>query len=363
MRNWRKEFPYIQEEFKNKRIKQRRRSFGKWHTMELKLIDWIKKQREAKISIQRLDIVNKAKEILGDPTFIGSSGWFTRFKERWNIRKRISTHVVQKLKEDSKKEISIFLHELKEFKFNVEVLKKVPNKTDIVFVNMDEVSLQLEDKGYTYDFKGARDIPILGSMAGKKRMTVVLSITSTGYMLPPMIIFKGKTDISPQLQEKFKRLALIEKNLKGWMNESFMQLWLEKILFNLSFIEESEMLYLTMDAFSAHKHANVISKLQNKEINYKLIPPGCTSLIQPLDTHVNRSFKNNFRKLYHNWFYKETTPEEESKRITKSGYIKTPDDETIIEMILESLRNIDTQMIIDSFKFCGNFLISLFKLI
>ena len=38
--------------------------------------------------------------------------------------------------------------------------------------------------------------------------------------------------------------------------------------------------------------------------NYVLIPPGLTSLLQPLDTHINKTFKYNIKNEYHQWLVK-----------------------------------------------------------
>ena len=42
--------------------------------------------------------------------------------------------------------------------------------------------------------KGTKECMVLTSGGEKKHLTVVLSTTGDGKMLPPMIIFKGKTD-------------------------------------------------------------------------------------------------------------------------------------------------------------------------
>ena len=40
---------------------------------------------------------------------------------------------------------------------------------------------------------------------------------------------------------------------------------------------------------------------ENHNANFILIPPGLTSILQPLDTHVNKISKNNVRNEYHRW--------------------------------------------------------------
>ena len=87
-------------------------------------------------------------------------------------------------------------------------------------------------------------------------------------MLPPMLIFKGKTD------KTIKKLRIpegfiVKTQEKSWMDEGLMKVWVEEIW--LKYIKEvSKQLgfvssLLTFDAFSAHKTDDVQSKLvENK---------------------------------------------------------------------------------------------------
>ena len=87
-------------------------------------------------------------------------------------------------------------------------------------------------------------------------------------LLPPMLIFKGKTD------KTIKKLRIpegfiVKTQEKSWMDEGLMEVWVEEIW--LKYVREvSKQLrfdnsLLTFDAFSAHKTDDVQSKLvENK---------------------------------------------------------------------------------------------------
>jgi len=47
-----------------------------------------------------------------------------------------------------------------------------------------------------------------------------------------------------------------------------------------------------MDVASFHKTPAILQKLRNIHVTTALIPSGCTSLLQPLNTAVNRPFKD-----------------------------------------------------------------------
>jgi hypothetical protein len=53
---------------------------------------------------------------------------------------------------------------------------------------------------------------------------------------------------------------------------------------------------LIMDVASFHKTQAILQKLRNIHITTALIPSGCTSLLQPLDTAVNKPFKGWLRE-------------------------------------------------------------------
>ena len=60
-----------------------------------------------------------------------------------------------------------------------------------------------------------------------------------------------------------------------------------------------------MDKCSAHKTEPILKKLENEGVMLDLTPAGCTGLIQPLDTCINKPFKDLLRKSFEEWFSKE----------------------------------------------------------
>ena len=119
----------------------------------------------------------------------------------------------------------------------------------------------------------------------KKHVTVVLSATADGTMLPPILILKGKTD------KTIKKLRIpegfiVKTQEKLWMVEGLMEVWVEKIW--LKYVREvSKQLgfdnsSLTFDAFSAHKTDDVQRKRVENKSDILMIPPGCTYKCQPM---------------------------------------------------------------------------------
>ena len=76
--------------------------------------------------------------------------------------------------------------------------------------------------------KGTKECMVLTLGGEKKHLTVVLSAAGDGKMLPPMIIFKGKTD------RTFSDLNIpagfiVKTKEKAWMDDDLMKVWVENI--------------------------------------------------------------------------------------------------------------------------------------
>ena len=115
-----------------------------------------------------------------------------------------------------------------------------------------------------------------------------------GAVLPPMLIFKGKTN------RTIRNLAvpsgmLVVTQEKAWMDEKLMLEWLDKIWLPHTESKQKELeftkSFLTLDAFSAHKVDSVCEKMSDNNVGSQLVPPGCTSKVQVLDVSLNRPFK------------------------------------------------------------------------
>ena len=75
---------------------------------------------------------------------------------------------------------------------------------------------------------GSRECIVRTSGSEKKHVTVVLSATADGTMLPPMLTFKRKTN------KTIKKLRIpegfiVKTQEKSWMDEGLMEVWVEEI--------------------------------------------------------------------------------------------------------------------------------------
>jgi hypothetical protein len=315
-----------------------------YNNMEEELISWIKEERLKHVALKRYDIQRKARDISGDPSFAASDGWFSRFCKRWALRRRMPTHQIQKLKEDSWSSVVSFFEDIRKERLKVEILNSVDQYEKCVFINMDEMALQFDSAGHTYDFKGKKEINILSNTAKKRRFTVVLTTCSDGRCFPPMVIFKGRVPLSQNIKTRFDGCALLTVNSSGWMSNEKMRLWIEKTLLNFK-REEKTKYFVILDHFSAHISESTRDLLKTNGFELFVIPAGFTGFMQPLDTCIMHPLKARLRSKYNSWLNGQTQ--------TDTKNILPPSYEQVVTWIKSCWADIPTSLHSKSFKHCG----------
>lgn len=194
----------------------------------------------------------------------------------------------------------------------------------------------------------SRTISILGEQTTainttgkmKKRITAVLTITSSGEMLPCMVILKGLKKV---LKIPIPSNIILRAAYKGSMTENLMIDWIDSVLEPYA---KSKSL-LVLDDFASHKTDQVKEKLRDLNVSLKLIPPQTTHYHQPLDVLIMSAFKAAMRNEYENLMSNSVVI------YTATGNRKSPSHSTIIQFISNSLRKISSETIIKSFIMCG----------
>ena len=113
-----------------------------------------------------------------------------------------------------------------------------------------------------------------------------------------MVIFKRKT----QPKGNFPAGVVVRNQPKGWMDESGVLLWINKVWGNRPGGLWKERSLLVWDAFRAHLTdlpKTVLREDHNADI--AVIPGGLSSIVQPLDVCLNKPFKDHFRSKWSEW--------------------------------------------------------------
>lgn len=185
----------------------------KTQSIEDPLHVWILKKREAQRAVLVKGIKEEALRMAaaaGYQNFTASPSWCQAFMQRKKLSFRSRTSVGQPLPDD---------YEAKALTFRRFVLQQCLYLSPHNIGNVDEVPVPFDVvHGRTVDTMGVDSVRIDTTGHEKSNFTVVLSVTSSGEKLKPLIIFKKK--LIPK--EPFPPNVIIKANDKGWMNQALM---------------------------------------------------------------------------------------------------------------------------------------------
>lgn len=160
---------------------------------------------------------------------------------------------------------------------------------------------------WTMAKKGSKQIPITG-LEDKREMTVLLAVSSNGDVLPPQLIYQGRSDRCHPAGVKFPSDWHITHSNNHWANEETMLQYIEKVIgpymdsCRESLGRPDQKGLCIYDAFAAHRCDSVRQKLLEHGLLHVEVPPGCTGELQPLDVTVNRVFKKYMSDMFELWY-------------------------------------------------------------
>ena len=206
-------------------------------------------------------------------------------------------------------------------------------------------------RGVTYHFKGDKNVSVRKCQGEKIRITVVLGILSKGKKLPPFLIHKSNS--KSQLENNWKHKLIIKHNANGWITEELMLDWIKQVFLNFRVGEDNDdkmVKYQLFDSCSSHLKVSVKDAVKDSGSLLSIIPPGCTSLLQPLDTSINKPFKDGIRRKFHAWFASEGNTEANK---TPKGNLRAPSRNLIHRWVVEAWDEVRENDVFRSFMHCG----------
>ena len=175
-------------------------------------------------------------------------------------------------------------------------------------INFDQTGVKLVPTSeWTMAAEGANQVEITGC-DDKREITAVLGISMAGKMLPPQVIYAGKTDrCHPEFN--FPSTWNITHSENHWSNEVTMLEYADQVLIpfcskmrrSMNLPEDQKALAI-FDVFAAHRCDSFIDKFQQANILITFVPAGCTGELQPLDVGVNNEFKQNMKAKFSEWY-------------------------------------------------------------
>jgi DDE superfamily endonuclease len=222
-----------------------------------------------------------------------SQSWFRRFKARYGISIRRITRKAQTVPDSKTDDVRSFHRYIRSHAANGPCMGPVGKWPLTKIANMDQTPLEFDifAKGTTYETRGAKTVWVKTTASGldKRQASVQLTVFADGRArIKPLIIFRGKGLRIPQAERhQWDRRVVVGFQENAWVNEEVMRFWIED-MWRPCISPHS---LLVADVHRAQKTDNVLRLLAECGTTIALIPPGCTSLIQPLDVAVNAQFK------------------------------------------------------------------------
>lgn len=165
--------------------------------MDTEVCDYIKNLRVAGGIVNSRIVIAAAKGIItardktqlfeyGGPIFLDKP-WAKSILKRLGMVKRKGTKEVKSLPGD-------FEQIKKEFLDRIQTAVKTHNIPDSLIINWDQTgSNYVPVDNWTMDFEGSKQVAV-SHIDDKRQMTVLLGITKSGSLVPPQLIYQGKSD-------------------------------------------------------------------------------------------------------------------------------------------------------------------------
>ena len=208
------------------------------------IAEWILIRRDAHLPVSTELVKAKAKLLIKphNPQFRASKGWLEKFLSRHSLSMRARTSISQKLPAQLERKLESFLNE-------VRVLRVRHGYSPDMIINKDETPMYFDmvpEK--TISKKGKKEVHVRSSGAEKRKLTVTLTCTGDGEMIPALAIFKGKR----KLKFKSPDDVHVTVQAKGWMDADVMLQWFKAVI--LPYVKaKKERGLLLIDSFSAHQ--------------------------------------------------------------------------------------------------------------
>ncbi|CAO4384878.1 unnamed protein product [Caenorhabditis nigoni] len=232
------------------------------------------------------DIINRNKISI---KFEASNEWLWKWKKGFGLSSRKITKIVANVRHQNKDQIE------KTSKLFVEETNKLMTSypTSNIF-NADQSGFQLEmHTGRTLAIKGSQHVHcvVQNVSSTTHSYTVMPLIAADGTLHPQLFVtLKEKNGKFPK-KGHFKAPNLVVTcHSSHIMTKNLMKTFFEKIVFHPSMPKDALIL---VDSWSSWKDQTAIDSVTppTNSLEVRIIPPGCTGLVQPCDVGVFGAFK------------------------------------------------------------------------
>lgn len=258
-----------------------------------------------------------------------------RFKKRHSLKSRRQTSC--RVLPDDALELSVnFIQEVQG------IIAKYSITEDNIH-NLDQVPRYFENESTsTITTIGAKNVRIKKASSSHKKFTATFRVSATGQVFSPHALFS-----------QLKNLPKVADNVEVDVNGTSM--WSLEILrnyINKHYVSTDPSVHklLILDAYPVHVKFVKEEAKNYSNLHFVIIPGNMTSLLQPLDVSINKSFQSSFRDSYNTYMGQAIS---DSLYRTKQGNIKVPTYMHVTQWINDWLNNFDRDIVKKSFEICG----------
>ena len=220
-----------------------------------------------------------------------------------------------------------------------------PNRSQDFILNMDQTPIPFTfNAKKTLELVGERTVHIRKSTNDTKRVTCALTVSASGIVLTPMLVFKGSANgrISKNEFPTFPKEILYACQNNAWMDEAVMLVWVDQILKPyIATAPPGIVPILLLDSYRCHMMQSVVRAIEDLGCEVDHIPGGCTSLCQPVDVGVNKPLKTRMKQKWETWMIDE---------LLQDGIVRSPTRRHIAEWCLHAYTNLPEQMVCNSWR-------------
>ena len=219
-----------------------------------------------------------------------------RFVKQHGLVHRMGTHESQRSPSETASEAQDFMTAV------VRPKLAQPCRDTAFIINMDQTPVPFTyNASKTLELIGRRTVHVRKSTNDTKRATFAMTVTASGKVLTPLVVFKGKPGgrIDQREFSTYPNEMMYACQDNAWMDEKVMLMWVEKILKPYVMTAPDGIVpILFLDSYRCHMMASVVEAVQELGVEVEHIPGGCTGLCQPVDVGVNKPFKNRLRNQW-----------------------------------------------------------------
>jgi len=272
---------------------------------------YVRKLRMCGGIVNRTVVISAATGIVRsrDPSLLKENGGHIDFNRKWSesimrrmgLSKRKATKAARNKPEDFDDIKATFLQRI------TTTVKENMIPESLIF-NFDQTGCKLVPySDWTMASRGDKQVEVKG-LDDKREITVLLTISADGVLLPAQVIYQGKTNRC-QADVTFPDDWNITHSGSHWSTVETMMEYADKILIPYCDkkkeqlkLKQSQKSLAIFDVFAAHRVDKFLDKLKDNNILVIFVPAGCTGDLQPLDVAVNDDFKRDLKAQFISWY-------------------------------------------------------------